>query len=316
MRWVFNRLLVILTLLQVLTACNGTTREGQVPSSSQITLLPYHTARATPILPLSFDSTASPSSTPEPVTYTVVAGDSLSSIAFRFGIDLNALIQSNPAVNANAMPIGTKLIIPPVANSTGTSPDSIAGLPTPIIAWTGKPNCYRADDGQWVCFMLVSNDLDVSVGNITGYVKMTGATFNFSAACPLNLIPAGVSAPLITRIQNVEINPDSVEGSLTSAIPVDEKVSRYAIVRVTKQEITVNTDQRSAKVSGEVTPNASGVIRVLAYALDTQGHVIGYRVWESATSVPAGTPQPVQLFLYSLGGDIAKIHLLAQVNYQ
>lgn len=48
-----------------------------------------------------------------PETYVVVEGDSLYSIALRFGVDLNALIELNSLTDPNDITIGQELRIPP-----------------------------------------------------------------------------------------------------------------------------------------------------------------------------------------------------------
>jgi LysM repeat protein len=311
----FNKLIVILILIQTLTACTETTPEG-LDSSASITLLPYHTAVAMSTKPIPTSSQVIPSATPEPVIYTVVLGDSLSSIALRFGVDLNALIQANPAVNATAMSIGTKLIIPPVKDVKGTQPGGVTSLPTPVIDVVGKPDCHLTDDGQWVCFLLVDNELEEAVTNVAGQVKMTGESSSFTAICPLDLIPAGTSALLVAQIVNTEIDPAGMEGNLTSAIPVVEKGSRYETVQIASQAITYSTDKRSAVITGDFTLPTGGAVRILAFAQDAQKHILGYRIWEEATLIPAGTAKSFQIYLYSLGGVISEIHLVSQVDLQ
>jgi LysM repeat protein len=312
----FKRFIVILILIQALTACTETTQEGLESSALHVTLLPYHTAIAMSTKPIPTSSQVIPSVTPEPVIYTVVLGDSLSSIALRFGVDLNALIQANPAVNATAMSIGTKLIIPPMKDVKGTQPGSITSLPTPVIAVVGKPDCHRADDGQWVCFLLVNNELEEAVTNVAGQVKMTGESSSFTAICPLDLIPAGASALLVAQIGNTEIDPAGMEGNLTSAIPVVEKKSRYETVQIASQTTIYSTDKRSVVITGGFTLATGGAVRILAFAQDAQKHILGYRIWEAATLIPAGTTKSFQIHLYSLGGVISEIHLVSQVDFQ
>ena len=50
--------------------------------------------------------------TPEEGVYSIQSGDTLSAIAKRFGVSLNALLAANPTVNPRALQIGQKIIIP------------------------------------------------------------------------------------------------------------------------------------------------------------------------------------------------------------
>jgi hypothetical protein len=312
----FRRFLVLSILMLALAACTGGTPDEPGVASSLITLLPYQTEVSTQIAPSQPELTSSPSSTAEPVIYTVVSGDSLSTIAFRFGVDLNALILANPAVDPNAMSIGTKLVIPPRGDAIVSNTNTVMGLPTPVVQADESPDCYRTDDNQWICFLLVHNDRVEAVGNISGQVMQLGLSSYFTAACPLDMIPAGESLPLIARIQNVEIDPARMEGKLTTALPINETDTRYAVVDISKQTIDFSTDYRSAEVSGELLLPSGGVARVLIYAQDSTNRVVGFRVWDASVSLQAGMTQSFHLYLYSLGEVIADIHLVAQARLQ
>jgi lysozyme len=54
---------------------------------------------------------------PQPVTYTALAGDTLSSVAKKYGLDVQLLLDANP----NLLSAGTKLIIPVPMPTGGTS---------------------------------------------------------------------------------------------------------------------------------------------------------------------------------------------------
>lgn len=307
---------VISILALALSSCTGATQDEPGAASTLITLLPYQADVTAQIALSQPESTVSPSSTPEPVIYTVVSGDSLSTIAFRFGVDLNALILANPTIDPNAMSIGTKLVIPPSGDAIELGTNAVMGLPTPVIQTTKGPDCYRTDDSQWMCFLLVHNDSTDAVGNISGQVMQIGSTSSFPATCPLDLIPAGESLPLIARIQNVEIDPARMEGGLTTALPINTTDSRYSAVDISKQTIDFSIDHRSVDVSGELLLPSGGVARVLVYAQDLNNHVVGFRVWDAGVSVQAGMTQSFHLYLYSLGDVIADIHLVAQAGRQ
>jgi LasA protease len=62
---------------------------------------------------------ALPEPTPPPQVYIVQSGDTLSSIAVRFGCNLDELIQVNQIANPNALQVGQRLQIPTTAVKTG-----------------------------------------------------------------------------------------------------------------------------------------------------------------------------------------------------
>ncbi|MEX0326914.1 MAG: LysM peptidoglycan-binding domain-containing protein [Puniceicoccaceae bacterium] len=49
---------------------------------------------------------------PEEGVYLIQSGDTLSAIAKRFGVSLNALLAANPTVNPRALQIGQRIVIP------------------------------------------------------------------------------------------------------------------------------------------------------------------------------------------------------------
>ena len=65
---------------------------------------------------------------PTPTTYTVVAGDTLSGIASRYGLTISQLMKANPQIkNENQLSIGEQLTIPvkpSLAGGGGAAPSS------------------------------------------------------------------------------------------------------------------------------------------------------------------------------------------------
>jgi LysM repeat protein len=70
---------------------------------------------------------------PTPFTYTVVANDTISGIAQKFGLTAKALLKANPQIkNQNAIKVGDKLTIPvkgaaPSGAVSGASPSAVKG---------------------------------------------------------------------------------------------------------------------------------------------------------------------------------------------
>lgn len=73
-----------------------------------------------------------PSATPTPTTYIVEVGDTLTSIAERFGVDLLVLMIANNLSDANAIVVGQQLIIPPPDYQTPTP----TALPSTLLPGT------------------------------------------------------------------------------------------------------------------------------------------------------------------------------------
>jgi LysM repeat protein len=88
-----------------------------------------------PTLTPTITNTLPPSETPTPEgprTYTVEVGDSLTSIAEEFGIDLLVLMAANDITDPNAIFVGQELTIPP----PGTVLATPTSLPATLVAGT------------------------------------------------------------------------------------------------------------------------------------------------------------------------------------
>lgn len=78
---------------------------------------------------------------PHQTTHTVVAGDTLFSIAQRYGVDMNAIIQANNIENPSRIYRGQVLVIPGL-----TVPDDSAQVQNPLIA--GTPIVHVVQRGE------------------------------------------------------------------------------------------------------------------------------------------------------------------------
>jgi nucleoid-associated protein YgaU len=90
--------------------------DGDPEAATQVGGSPSATATATSEAP----------SEPEQVTYEVQAGDTLSSIAERFGTTTEALVQQNEIADPDLIALGQVLVIPP---ETGTVTPQVSGSP-------------------------------------------------------------------------------------------------------------------------------------------------------------------------------------------
>lgn len=305
-------LFVVFAWVVLLSACMPVRSDEQDSYSAMITLLPYSTEPMAIPTPEQNEPSVLSSPTSETVTYTVVGGDSLSAIALRYGIALDALLNANPNVNPNVMSIGTKLIIPPINNSTGKGTIITTGLPTPVIQSTVSPDCYRVEVDLWICFLMINNNQPYAVESVSGEINAKDSLSKFTAACPLDFIPAGDSLPLIANISISEIAPAFMEGMVISAIPVKEHDPRYGSTTITRKTIVYLNDSRVADVTGEILLTEGGTLRLLGYAIDDQNHVLGYRIWDASASLAAGKSATFNFRIYSLAGKISTIHLIAQ----
>lgn len=174
------RLLLILGILILLSlslvACNrerpapanttGTPARSTVsaptagPAVTQIAApTPMGGAVATPVAPSPQQVVVSPAApatagSGQASTYTVVAGDTLNSIAARFGTTAEAIAQLNSLADPNALMLGQKLQIPAGGAAAGTSggtsgtTGSTTGGSTGGTTTTGGANTYTVQQGD------------------------------------------------------------------------------------------------------------------------------------------------------------------------
>ncbi len=113
------------------------------PTSSP-TLEPTSTETPAPTSTATTEPTATPTTTPPPppsgrVTYKVKSGDTLSSIAAKYGVTWQALADANKLTSRSTLRIGQELVIP-VAGS--------AAQPAPTAAPSGAGTKYKVKSGD------------------------------------------------------------------------------------------------------------------------------------------------------------------------
>ena len=177
----------------LLSACSNQPAGDKSPGAR---LTPYTTAVAaysTPA-PASSDPTPLPSPSPTPFYYKVQAGDTLSGVALRYGVDLAGLLAANPGVNPNAISIGTEILIPPRGVNNAQS-----GLGAGVPIQVSQPVCYSEGAGGMWCFTLLSNRTEGAAEGLI--IKIITANTDMSqlaeqsSATLLNVMRAGADLP-------------------------------------------------------------------------------------------------------------------------
>jgi LysM repeat protein len=104
------------------------------------TSTPTDTPVATNTPPATPTATSAPSATPTPsyVIYVVQAGDTLSGIASRFGVTVQAIRDAN-GISGDIINIGTQLVIPTAGGSVLPPPNPTATPPGAVPTATPRP---------------------------------------------------------------------------------------------------------------------------------------------------------------------------------
>jgi LysM repeat protein len=292
------------------------------PSSPD--LIPFLTSTQSPTFlagitrtPEGLVTAEAPLPSPTPFTYTVQRGDTIGSIALKFGVSMDDLQAANPDVSPNAMSVGQVINIP----SNPANPSGEA-TPTPVPFNVQQIECYpTADKAMW-CFVLVHNDFSDFVENVSAQVTLVDADKTMlasqTALLPLNLLPPNTSLPL-TVVFPPEIPVDAKpQVQILTAIRLLPDDERYLPATINNTLVQVNADGQSAQVRGVVllygdTKQASQVW-VAGTAYNDLGSVIGVRRWESKASLEPGGSLPFEFMISSLGGEITRVEFAVEAR--
>ena len=308
--------LVCLLLLMTLAACgagggngnNTATPESATPAA-YLTVPPGATSTIIPAVM----TVALP--TPTVFTYVVVKGDTLSGIAQRNGVTLEALLAANPGVQPTALPVGTKLVIPSGSAAPGEA------LPTPAALPLNQARCWpEASGGSW-CFALLQNDYAGTLENLS--VQFTRLDPNGqdlatqTAFALLDILPPGKAMPIAAHFPPPARTGASVRVQALTAIRLLEGDTRYLPVLLENTLVSVDASGRTAQASGRLVLTGAGTANtlwVLAAAYDAAGNVVGLRRWESASALAGGTPLSFDFQVSSVGPAIERVEFLAEAR--
>jgi LysM repeat protein len=258
-----------------------------------------------------------PLPSPTPFTYTVQAGETMSSIALKFGVSMDDLQAANPEISPNAMSVGQVLKIP-------SNPDNPSGEPTPTAApfTLQQIECYPSTDkGLW-CFVLVHNDFSDFMENISAQVTLIDTNnailASQTALLPLNILPPGTSLPLAVFFSPeipLDAKPQVQVLTAILLLPNDE---RYLPATINNTLVQINADGRSASVTGQILlpsqAEAARQVWVAGTAYDAAGRVVGVRRWESSAGLSPGGSLPFEFRVSSIGGRIARVEFAVEAR--
>ena len=303
----------------LLIACNS---QGISSTPVPSTLIPFLTSTRGPSsgttqTPEGLVAAETPLPSPTPFTYTIQAGDTISSIALKFGVSMDDLQAANPEISPNAMSIGQVIKIPSDPENPSGEPS-----PTPVPFTVEQIECYpTADHGMW-CFVLVYNDFSDFMENVTAQVTLVeanGSTLaSQTALLPLNILPPNAFLPLAVYFAP-EIPVDAKpQVQVLTAIRLLLNDERYSLATINNTLVQVNADGRSAHVTGRVflpeDVQASRQVWVAGTAYDESGRVVGLRKWESEDGLAAGGSLPFEFMISSLGGTIARVEFAVEAR--
>jgi len=321
----FWSLWTLAVTLLVAVACAPTSATPVLVSGE---LTPYVPSATTTPSPTSVNTpTLLPSPTSTPQYYTLGKNDTLSYVAWAFGVNLSDLLTANPEIDPYLLHAGTVVVVPPAQPSLRDAAQGQIGTPgafaiTPIGVDTGKPVCHlTAEGGAW-CFLLVKNNQKNAVENLSATIRLADKSakqvLSQNATALLDILPAGSSIPLAAYFAPPLPTPFQTDAILDTALPVQANDTRYLTAHLEATQSIIAGDGGSAQESGKVVLNnnktSASQVWIAAAAYDKAGNVLGLRRWENSQSLAAGQTLDFSFEIYSLGGSIDHVDLLVEAG--
>jgi LysM repeat protein len=309
-----GRIVVPLLIVGLISACSGII--SPVPANQKLTPYLTPTALQSQLTP-TVSSTPLTLPTPTPTIHVVAAGETMSSIALRYGVVTAAIMAANPQVDPNAMSIGVKLTIPSQSGAGFTGTNA-----TPVPMTVGLPNCaHSRENGAW-CFLPIKNEQNYPVENILARIVLgngqTGQVADQLTTAPLSILYPGKALALAAYFPAPVPSSFQTRVEMVSALQVQDGSNRYLVTKLENLQIKMDPNALSASVYGEVSltdPSISAKqVWAAAIAYDAQGLVVGVRRWESAAPLSVGQKISFSFQVYSTGAAIATVDVLVEAR--
>ena len=305
-----------LCCLGLLAACSNTEQD----TYTGLDLTPYGSGDSTPQQTLNVMATGTPLPTPSPTPHyhTVAAGETMSSIAWLYGLNTADVVDANPDINPYSMVVGMQVLIP--AKPAATQQVSLSEDMEPITL--GEPECHPEKSGGMWCFINALNENDNAVENVMveitiGSAQASQLTTRIAAA-PINMIAAGEQQVLSAYFPPPVPEPLRYSYQLVSSIPV-ENISRYIETQILDQSVDISEDGLTARVSLRVFVNGimGETVRVwvAVVARDSAGEVMGVRRIEAESQLDSGGVLEISGVVYSVEQPIEEVVLQAEAAY-
>ena len=194
---------ILAAALMAVTACGKVVTPqptvNTVPASTALpaatpTLRPTATAPLTPPA-----ATTTPTVTPTPIIHVVQEGETLLSIAFDYGVNLQALQTVNGIENPQFLQVGQNLIIPTGEEETGVTPGLLLPTPTPLPFRLEGIAFYETPVGSLWCMGEIVNTTAFTLTNVQVHVTLFDAAgerlTETDAFAAVDLISPGARAP-------------------------------------------------------------------------------------------------------------------------
>lgn len=323
----FIQCVFLAAALMMLTACGEVitpqptiaTPSTIVSASTPAASTPAFRSTATaPSLPLA--ATVTPTMTPSPVTHVIQEGETLLSIAYEYGVSLQALQAANGIENPLLLQIGQELVIPiDGGETTEITPGLLLPTPTPLPFSVQAVAFYETPVGSLECLGEITNTTALTLTNVlvrvTLYDDAGAALMAGDAFAAADLIPPGKCSPfriLFTAPPATWASPQVtiIRGEAAGALAA-------AYVPITVTEVEGHPADSQFQVSGIVRNDSAeqtaGDVNVIVTTYDAQGLVTGFRqgTVEVESPLAPGATAPFTLLLTYHGDVPADFNVIA-----
>ena len=245
--------------------------------------------------------------------YEVKKGDTLSEIAFQFGLSMEQIQAANPDVDFTLLKIGDELVIPPVnAEEYDTF---IQRMYSKYIQYNGS-ECFTQLSNQISCLSRIQNSGDQSVINLQMQLEVTdggGKKIFLSSGAPLIQLFPGEEVPVLFTGFNSELSaPLETRFQIKTLDVIEYHENSFRIAAdsmETSYEISADglaADIRIRFVSDLLIHPSDRNIKIVAVVYRMDGTPVGIRTWIGNVT------SEINMSVYSLSDKIESVKLWAE----
>jgi LysM repeat protein len=300
---------VLAAALMAVTACGkvvtpqptvDTVPASTAPPAATPTPRPTATAPLTPPA-----ATTTPTVTPTPIIHVVQEGETLLSIAFDYGVNLQALQTVNGIENPQFLQVGQNLIIPTGEEETGVTPGLLLPTPTPLPFSLEGIAFHETPVGSLWCMGDIVNTTAFTLTNVQVHVTLFDAAgerlTETDAFAAVDLIPPGARAPFGILFTNPPPGWTSPQVTIVRGEAAGALAASYVPIAVIEKDGQPSGSQFqvSGLVQNTSTEQAAGSVSIIVTTYDDQGMVTGFRQGKADVEGPLarGATAPFTLLL-------------------
>jgi len=304
--------ILLITMLTALTACGEVVTPQPTVDTSPTTIstpVPTPTFRPTATVPLTPPvATATPTVTPAPVVHVIQSGETLLSIAFDYGVSLQALQTINNIENPQLLQVGQTLIIPVGEEVPEVAPGLLLPTPTPLPLGVAGVAFHETPVGSLLCLGEIVNTTAFTITNlqvrVTLFDTAGGQVAEADAFAAADLIRPGERSPFGILFTKPPLGWTSSQMAVIRGEEAGALAASYVPLAVTAVEGRPSGSQFqvSGMVQNTSADQTAGNVNVIVTTYDDQGSVTGFRQSTVEGPLAPGATAPFNL-LFTVYGD-------------